>query len=358
MRIGVLGGGQLGRMLGLAGIPLGMRFRFLDPARAAPAAAVGEHLAVAYDDPDGLARFADGIEVFTYELEHLPVESARRLEASGPVYPDSVALEVAQDRLREKEFFQAAEIPVGWYAPVDTLDALVAAAAKAGFPCLVKTRRQGYDGKGQVRLASPADVGAAWEVLRGVPCVVERWIPYEREVSLIGVRARSGEIRFYPLVENRHAEGILRLSLAPAPSVTPELQAEAERYVRRLLERLNYVGTLALELFQVEGRLVANEMAPRVHNSGHWTIEGAETSQFENHLRAIAGLPLGSTAPRAVCAMVNLIGTAPPLDALLRVPGAHVHLYDKQPAPGRKLGHVTLLAAGHDELLEKITEVC
>ena len=211
-----------------------------------------------------------------------------------------------------------------------------------GTLAVVKTRRLGYDGKGQRIIQQATDVQAAWNTLQGQPLILESFVPFDREVSLLSVRGRDGETAFYPLVENYHYRGILRRSNAPAPATSPELQAQAEAYGKRVLEALDYVGVLAIEFFQQDGRLLANEMAPRVHNSGHWTIEGAETSQFENHLRAVLGLPLGSTAPRGHAVMLNLIGTIPESTAVLEAGNTHLHLYAKEPRPGRKLGHITL----------------
>jgi 5-(carboxyamino)imidazole ribonucleotide synthase len=314
--VGVIGGGQLGRMLALAGIPLGLSFRFLDPSPDAPAAGVGELLVGAYDDPALLDRLAEGAAVVTYEFENVPVEAARR---AGAV-PAAAALEHAQDRLVEKRLFRRLGIPT---ARID--------GEVERYPALLKSRALGYDGKGQRLVETwPGTVPGH---------VLEELVPFDRELSLLAVRAADGETRFWPLVENVHEGGILRTSRAPAADAP---QAEAEDYGRRLLDELGYVGVLALELFDVGGRLLANEFAPRVHNTGHWTIEGSATSQFENHLRAVLGLPLGPTGSRP-SAMVNLIGSVPPLDELLRIPGAHVHLYGKEPRAGRKLGHVTLV---------------
>jgi 5-(carboxyamino)imidazole ribonucleotide synthase len=314
--VGVIGGGQLGRMLALAGIPLGLSFRFLDPSPNAPAAEVGELLVGAYDDRELLDRLAHGAAAVTYEFENVPVEAARRVGA----IPDAAALEAAQDRLVEKQLFRRLGIPTV------RIDEEV-----ERFPALLKTRRLGYDGKGQ-RLVETRPGTVPGHVL-------EERVSFDRELSLLAVRGRDGETRFWPLVENRHEDGILRTSRAPAEKAPQE---RAEEYGARLLDELGYVGVLALELFEVDGRLLANELAPRVHNTGHWTIEGSATSQFENHLRAILGLPLGSTDSR-VCFMANLIGSLPPPEDVLRLPGVHLHLYGKEPRPGRKLGHVTLV---------------
>ena len=327
--VACIGGGQLGRMLALAGIPLGLRFRFLDPSPEAPAGEVGELVVGAYDDPAALARLADGAAVVTYEFENVPVEAAC---AVAPL-PPPLALELGQDRLVEKQLFQRLGIPTARFGSLE----------QAGLPALVKSRRLGYDGKGQRRLAAPEALGEHE--------LAEEIVPFARELSLVAVRGRSGETRFWPLAENVHRDGILRVSRAPAADAP---QADAEALVTRLLDKLDYAGVLALELFEVEGRLLANEFAPRVHNTGHWTIDGAVTSQFENHLRAILGLPLGPTEAFAPAVMLNLIGGAPPLDRLLGLPGAHVHLYGKEPRPGRKLGHLTLVGAQDETVAEAI----
>jgi len=316
--VACIGGGQLGRMLGLAGLPLGLELRFLDPAPDACASAVGELLVGAYDDPDGLERLARGADVVTYEFENVPVEAAARVGA----VPGVAALERGQDRLHEKELFRSLGIPTARFGSLE----------ETGLPALVKTRRLGYDGKGQRRVVKPEAIG--------VDELAEELVPFDRELSVVGVRGRDGETRFWPVGENVHRDGILRVTRAPAPNAP---QREAEELCAALLDELGYVGVLAVELFEVDGRLLANEFAPRVHNTGHWTIDGAETSQFENHLRAILGLPLGPTGARAPSVMVNLIGTVPPAEELLALPGAHVHLYGKEPRTGRKVGHVTLV---------------
>ncbi|MCC7368300.1 MAG: 5-(carboxyamino)imidazole ribonucleotide synthase [Chloroflexi bacterium] len=347
MIVGILGGGQLGRMLALAGYPLGLRFRLLDPSPESPGGHLAELQVGPYDDPAALERFADGLTAATYEFENVPEIAARTLAARAPVYPPALALETAQDRLAEKRLFEQLGIPLPRYAVVGSLADLEAAVARLGRPSILKTRRLGYDGKGQVVIRDGDDLAAAWASLGGVACVLEERIPLRRELSVLSVRGRTGETAFYPLVENVHREGILRTSVAPALGTAGPLQALAESYAERVLSALEYVGVLGFELFvdDRDGRLLANEIAPRVHNSGHWTIEGAECSQFENHLRAVLGWPLGSTAARGHAAMVNLIGTAPPIESLLRIPGAHVHLYGKSPRPGRKIGHVNVVAA-------------
>jgi 5-(carboxyamino)imidazole ribonucleotide synthase len=361
--IGVLGAGQLGRMLALAGYPLGLQFRFLDPAREAPAEQLADRVIGAYEDLESLQNFLRGLDLVTYEFENVPVETARFLAEHLPVLPPPAALEAGQDRVSEKTFFQQTGLGTAPFLAVDSRADLEVALQKLSFPAVLKTRRFGYDGKGQLVLEQPDDAARAWEFLGGLPLILEGFVNFEREVSLLAVRSKTGETAFYPLVENHHRDGMLRLSLAPAPGVTRKLQAEAEEQGRRVLDALSYVGVLAIEFFQMSApgpdgrRLLANEMAPRVHNSGHWTIEGAETSQFENHLRAILGLPLGSTAVHGSCAMLNLIGTIPDIPALLAIPGVHVHLYGKTPRPGRKLGHVTLMTANTATLQEQLERV-
>jgi 5-(carboxyamino)imidazole ribonucleotide synthase len=253
-------------------------------------------------------------------------------------------LAIAQDRLLEKQLFTDLDIPTPPFAPVDQIQDLQRAAARIGLPVVLKTRRMGYDGKGQAVIRDAASLEAAWQRLEGSQLLVEKYVGFQHELSVIGVRDTAGREVFYSPIENVHREGILRQSTAPAPSVTPELAAVATEYCRRLMNHLAYVGVLALELFSVDGELFANEMAPRVHNSGHWTIEGAETSQFENHLRALLSLPLGATTPRGTSVMFNIIGHIPPLERVVAVQGAHLHLYGKAPTEKRKVGHVTLVA--------------
>jgi 5-(carboxyamino)imidazole ribonucleotide synthase len=332
-------------MLALAGYPLGLRFHCFDPTPDSPAGHMAELTVGSYDDHAALEKFARSVDVITYEFENVPVEAARFLEEFCPVYPPPAALEAAQDRLNEKTLFRELGGEVPPFAPVDSLEGLRAAVAEIGLPAVLKTRRMGYDGKGQTVLRDAGDLEPAWEALGGTPLILEAFVRFERELSVIGVRGRDGSTVFYPLVENHHREGILRLSLAPAPHVTDALQRAAEEISRAVMQRLDYVGVLAIELFLMDGRLLFNEMAPRVHNSGHWTIEGAETSQFENHVRAVCGLPLGSTDPVGHSAMVNLIGSAPPPETILALPDAHLHLYGKAPRPGRKIGHVNIRSA-------------
>ena len=348
--LGILGGGQLGYMLALAGYPLGLHFRFLDPSPEAPVGRIANRVTAEYLDEQALAKFSHGLEVATYEFENVPVAAAKFLEQRLPVYPPSNALEEAQDRSREKRLFRRLGIPVTEFAEVPKRSELDAGVKEVGLPAILKTCRMGYDGKGQWLLRSAGEVEAALPELPDVDLILEKFVPFTRELSILGVRSRTGEIAFYPLIENHHRGGILRLSLAPAPNLASSLQKEAESAARAVLEELSYVGVLCIEFFEVNGRLLANEMAPRVHNSGHWSIEGAVTSQFENHLRAILGLPLGSTAPVGVSAMLNLIGEIPESGDILKVANAHLHLYGKEPRAGRKLGHVTVRGRHTEEL--------
>lgn len=344
-RIGILGAGQLGRMLALAGYPLGYRFRFFDPASDSPAGLLADHLAFDYADRPALEHFAHSLDVITYEFENVPVDAVRYLEQFVPIHPLPIVLEKAQDRFIEKSFF----CELGILTPGFTIEFTKQKVETVGFPAVLKTRRMGYDGKGQriVQLAAEVDR----QKLDGM--ILEEYISFDRELSLIGVRNQAGDTRFYPLVENHHRDGILRMSLVPE-KMPVELQQQAEALCSKVMSALGYVGVLVIEFFEKEGRLLANEMAPRVHNSGHWTIEGAVTSQFENHIRAVSGLPLGSTGPLGVCAMVNLVGTLPDVASILKIDGAHLHLYDKAPRPNRKIGHVTFVEKDMETLLRKL----
>jgi 5-(carboxyamino)imidazole ribonucleotide synthase len=372
--IGILGGGQLGYMLALAGYPLGLHFRFLDPSPEAPVGRIATRITAQYDDRSALKKFAAGLELVTYEFENVPVEAARFLAEHVPVLPPPAALEAAQDRLKEKRLFQKLGIATTEFAAVANPEALEGAIKQIGLPAILKTCRMGYDGRGQWILRSPEDVArvkseltvanapvgkraGAEQAEPNAPLLLERLVPFTRELSVLAVRGRSGETAFYPLVENHHRGGILRLSLAPAPQLDRAVQQAAEEATRRVFDALQYVGVLAIEFFEHEGRLLANEMAPRVHNSGHWTIEGAVTSQFENHLRAVVGLPLGSTSAIGCSAMLNLIGDVPDSAEVLAVRDAHLHLYGKSARAGRKLGHVTLRASSPEQLASRLGEL-
>jgi 5-(carboxyamino)imidazole ribonucleotide synthase len=340
--IGVLGGGQLGRMLGLAGLPLDQRFTFLDPNPDSPARVAGDLIVADYSDEDALDRLAELADVVTYEFENVPASCADRLAESVPVFPTASALEVAQDRLIEKQTLERVGIDVAPFAPAESLDDVRAVAETMGYPVILKRRRGGYDGKGQAVVLHESELEEAFRSVGGANLIVEQLISFDRELSVIAVRGKDGSVVSYPLIENHHKDGILRLSLAPAPDLDPFLQRSAEAFAERLMGSLDYVGVLTMELFEFDEQLLVNEIAPRVHNSGHWTIEGAETSQFENHVRACLGLPLGRTDALGWSAMVNLIGEVPPIPKIAKTPGAHIHVYGKELRPGRKLGHVTI----------------
>lgn len=339
-------------MLALSGYQLGIQFRFFDPSSGAPVGQIGELVAASYDDHAALERFLHGLDVVTYEFESIPLTAARFVAERVQVYPPLAALETAQDRLLEKQLFRDLGIPVPDFAPVNSLEDLRDAALKIGFPVVLKTRRMGYDGKGQIVISAESSLSEAWNRIGGSPLIVEKYVTFEHEFSVIGVREKTGRQVFYPLAENVHREGILRTTIAPAPHGTGEMRERGVGYCKSIMERFDYVGVLALELFLVDGKLLANEMAPRVHNSGHWTIEGAENSQFENHLRAILSLPLGSTAPRGWSAMVNIVGEIPPREDVLACKGSHLHLYGKASTERRKVGHVTLVTDSPEAALE------
>lgn len=355
--VGIVGGGQLGRMLALAGHELGIGCVTLDPTPRSPAAGVAPSIVGEYDDRDRLAELAGRCDVVTYEFENVPVEAARFVEEQRPVLPPPAALEAAQDRLAEKELFTAVGLPVPMYAAVDSPQGLGDALERIGVPAVLKTRRLGYDGKGQVVIRDPLLAEDAWRSVGEVPCLLEALVDFDRELSIVAVRGGDGSRAAYPVVENQHRDGILHLTRAPAPALDAEVQHAAESHAFSLMGKLEYVGVLAIEMFQVGDSLLGNEMAPRVHNTAHWTIEGAETSQFENHLRAVCGLPLGSTHAVGVSAMVNVIGKMPERASVLAVPGAHLHDYGKEPRPGRKLGHVTVRAADEATLEERLRAV-
>lgn len=354
MKVGVIGGGQLGRMLALAGTPLGMQFTFLDPAVDACAAALGEHLHADYSSPEHLQQMAQSVDLVTFEFESVPAETVAYLEQFVPVYPSANALRIARDRWFEKSMFKDVGIPTTEFADVLSQADLDAAVAQIGLPAVLKTRTLGYDGKGQKVLREPADVVDAFAYLGNVPCILEGFVAFTGEVSLVTVRGRDGEVRCYPLVHNVHNDGILHISVA---SEKHPLQELAQDYAGRVLKELDYVGVLAFEFFEVDGGLKANEIAPRVHNSGHWTIEGSECSQFENHLRAVAGLPLGSTTSVGHSAMLNFIGSVPETAKVLAIADCHLHDYAKEFKAGRKVGHATLRSENAQRLQQQIVEL-
>ena len=358
--VGILGGGQLARMLALSGAPLGLRFLVMDTAGDACAGQFSPMVVGDYRDEAALGEFASKIDVATFDFENVPAESAQWLSERVPVFPSPRALGVAQDRLAEKTLFRELGIPVPAFFAISTRAELDAAIASIGTPCILKTRRLGYDGKGQFRIRSEADADAAWAALgaqaQTVGLILEAFVPFERELSVVAVRGRNGEFRTWPLTENWHVEGVLSASLAPA-TVSDAIAATAVAHARALAESLDYVGVFALELFCRDGQLLANELAPRVHNSGHWTVEGSETSQFQNHLRAVLGLPLGDTRMLGHACMLNWIGALPDANAVLHEAGGHWHDYGKSPRPGRKVGHATLRADSAAGLADALQQV-
>jgi 5-(carboxyamino)imidazole ribonucleotide synthase len=354
--VGILGGGQLARMLALAGWPLGARFLQFAPEPDV-ASGITETITAAYDDEAALRTFAQRVDVVTFESENVPVDTARILAEHVPVRPGAAALAAAGDRWAEKELFTRLRIPTTRFCRIHAAADLRRALDDVGLPAVVKTRRLGYDGRGQLVCRTEEELLSAFDRLGGVPLLCEEWIEFEREVSIVGVRALNGDVRCYPLSENVHESGILRATLAPAPATDDLLTDRAESYLRDIMGALDYVGVVALEMFQRGAELLANEIAPRVHNTGHWTIEGAVTSQFENHVRAILGWPLGETRALGRSVMLNVIGDTPSHDALLGLPGTHVHVYGKQPRPGRKLGHVTVLVDSEQEGRQRLREL-
>jgi 5-(carboxyamino)imidazole ribonucleotide synthase len=356
--VGILGGGQLARMLALAGAPLGLRFLVLDAAPDACAAQFVPQLLADYRDQTALAEFARRVDVATFDFENVPALSAQWLAERIPVFPAPNALAVAQDRLAEKSLFRELDIAVPAFAAIDSRAALDDALDRIGLPAILKTRRLGYDGKGQFRLRQRSDADTAWQELGAgsVGLILEAFVPFERELSVLAVRGRDGSFRAWPLTENWHTDGILAASLAPA-AVSPELERAALDAALKVAQALDYVGVFALELFVRDGALLANEIAPRVHNSGHWTIEGARTSQFENHLRAVLGLPLGSTAEIGHSCMLNWVGALPDPEPVLASPFGHWHDYGKAPRAGRKVGHATLCAPDREQLAQALAAV-
>ena len=334
-------------MLALAGYPLGIHCVFLDRSAAAPAAQVAPILTGELEDAEQLAALAACSDVLTFDWENISGSALAPLEKLTRVRPPRAALEASQDRLAEKALFSKLRIPVAAHAAVDAKEQLIRAIRKLGLPGVLKTRRLGYDGKGQFVLRDPGQLDAAWDAIGGAGLIYEKFQQFTREVSIVGARSAAGDTVFYPLSANSHSGGILRYGIAPFANRT--LERAARIYLKRVMNALAYVGVLTIEFFVVGGRLIANEMAPRVHNSGHWTIEGCVTSQFENHLRAICDLPLGSTRALGHTAMVNFLGEMPDRERLLRIEGLAFHDYGKEPRPGRKLGHCTILKSRASE---------
>ncbi len=358
LKIGVLGGGQLGRMMALAGYPLNLAFSFFDNNPGCPSAHLGELYGDAEYSAESLQAFIDSADVFTYEFENIPAQWVEAIAAQKPVFPGVKSLATSQNRLNEKQLFKKLNIPSARYEEINTEGQLRRAVELLGLPLVIKTVTMGYDGKGQFLLKTPEQIPEAWELLgKQVPLMAEEFIQFKRELSIIAVRGRSGDTVCYPLTENAHHRGILSHSIAPAPLVDNDTQLSAERYISSILHEMEHVGAVTLEMFETRHGLMANETAPRVHNSGHWTIEGAHCSQFENHVRAVAGLPLGYTAANKPTAMINIIGIHPKPEDILRIPDAHLHLYGKEEREGRKLGHITVTADNHHELELRVQRI-
>jgi 5-(carboxyamino)imidazole ribonucleotide synthase len=357
-KIGILGAGQLGRMLALEGLPLEMRFSFYDTS-GAPSVGIEPVLTdthAALDNPK-LAEFLDNNDVVTYEFEHLPLHLVQHIEAKHTLYPPAKSIEVCQDRAKEKSLFQELAIPTPDFRIIDSEAELVDAISELGCPCVVKTTTEGYDGKGQFVIREQSECTVAWQEIGNRKLIVEKFVNFSRELSVIAVRSVSGETKVYPIAENAHYDGILRYSTAPAPQLNEENAQQAKLYMRELMETLGHVGVLTLELFETAEGLLANEMAPRVHNSGHWSLTGAASSQFENHLRAITDLPLGDTEAQGITCMVNIISSKGDIQGLLKLPYAKLHLYDKEERKGRKLGHVNVHADSYEELKWRVRNV-
>jgi 5-(carboxyamino)imidazole ribonucleotide synthase len=358
--LGILGGGQLARMLVLAGTPLGVRFRVVDPVADACAGQIAPLLMAGWDAFDTLEPFSREIDAATFDFENVPAETAEWLTARTRVAPNALSLATAQDRILEKTLFRECGLPTTEFADVATRTDLGAALDRIGAPAILKTRREGYDGKGQFRIGTPADADAAWQALgpqaatRGL--ILEGFVAFDFEASVVAVRSAGGEFRAWPVTRNWHVDGILSASLAPAPRGQAIGEA-AFAHARAIAEKLDYVGVFALELFVRGGELLGNEMAPRVHNSGHWTIDGAVTSQFENHVRAVLGMPLGDTSARCPSCMLNWIGELPDRDQMIAIPGTHWHDYGKSPRPGRKVGHATICAPDAATLAARLERV-
>jgi 5-(carboxyamino)imidazole ribonucleotide synthase len=345
--IGILGGGQLGRMLAMAAAKLGFDVHIYTPEADSPASRVAaKTIVAAYDDADALLAFAEKVDVVTAEFENVPAETAAALKAAGAVVrPNPRALEQTQDRITEKRLFESAGMKVAPFAEVSSRADLDAALTRIGMPAILKTRRLGYDGKGQARILSAADIAPAFEAMAGQDAILEGFVTFAREVSIVAARGADGEFAAYDLAENVHKDGILDTSTIPA-RCDDAVELEARAIAKRLAEKLDYVGVFAIEFFLMQGgALIGNEMAPRVHNSGHWTEAACAVSQFEQHIRAVAGWPLGATVRHSDAVMTNLIGAdADDWSELAADPAAVLHLYGKREArPGRKMGHITRL---------------
>ncbi|MDC1318346.1 5-(carboxyamino)imidazole ribonucleotide synthase [Candidatus Thioglobus sp.] len=353
MKIGVLGAGQLGRMLALSAYPLGHQMRFLALSEEDPSSLLGKTF-IHNNNPEMVSNFADSSDIVTYESENTDVTIVNEISKNTKVFPSDKSLYISQHRGREKALLDALKIPCAPYQMVNSLGDLKIAIKNIGIPSILKTATDGYDGKGQFLIKSETQIHEAWEKMAGADSILEGFINFKRELSLIAVRGIDGSLEYYPLVENSHHEGILRLTIAPAQNISLSLQKKAEEYMSSILKEIKHVGVLTIELFESDGLLV-NEIAPRVHNSGHWTIEGSQTSQFENHIRAITKSPLGQTTITSkFSAMINIIGVHGPIQKVLKTKNAHLHLYNKEERTGRKLGHITLTSSSIDELNKTI----
>ncbi|GLQ31036.1 5-(carboxyamino)imidazole ribonucleotide synthase [Litoribrevibacter albus] len=370
MKVGVLGGGQLGRMMAIAGYPLGIEFGLFDPAKDACGGQVAKLHNSPFEVTEELKKFVDEYDVFTYEFENVPLELAEYISQHKPLYPGKDALYYSQHRLREKQLFVDLGVPVTKFSKVDDRASLLNAGQEVGIPFILKTTTLGYDGKGQYRVTSEAELAELADKLfpeDGEACehttyagvseyIAEAFVNFTRELSIISVRDQAGNCVFYSPAENEHRDGILHLSVAPAANLSDEKLANLQSYARKLLEKLDYVGVLSIEFFETDEGLVVNEFAPRVHNSGHWSMEGSITGQFENHIRAICGLPLGDTTNRSVSAMYNLVGHDVNRSVMTES-DVHLHWYGKEIKDKRKVGHVNILAENYDSLNKKIEYV-
>lgn len=357
-KVGVLGAGQLGRMLALAGYPLELDFHFFDTS-GSPSVGLGQ-VTIDKDadiEDEKLKAFLADTDVVTYEFEHLPLHLTQHIEEQATLHPPSESIRICQNRSEEKALFTKLGIPTPEYRIINSLEELQKAVAELGCPVVTKTTTEGYDGKGQFVIKQAEQCNEAWETIGDRELIVEAFVNFSRELSIIAVRSDNDDMTVYPLAENDHHEGILRYSTAPAPSLDKEVVDQAKLYIKELMHEMGHVGVLTLELFETDNGLVANEMAPRVHNSGHWSIEGTRCSQFENHLRAICGMPLGCTEATSPTCMINIIGEKGDTNAILELPYAHLHLYGKEERKGRKLGHVTVQADSYEELAWRVKNV-
>jgi 5-(carboxyamino)imidazole ribonucleotide synthase len=355
-RVGVIGSGQLGRMMALAGIPLDVEFVFFDEALTSPSSMLGQTIQPSSEN--ALQVFLNSVDVVTYESENTDADLVANITKVKPVHPGENSLRKSQHRLTEKNNFRELGIQTADFLRVTSKQELITATEKLGLPIVLKTTTMGYDGKGQAVVKVVEDIDSAWEALKDNELIAEAFVTFSRELSVIAVRDTQGNTKVYPLAENDHTDGILRVSRVPAANLSNDKQQQATDYITTLLDSLNHVGVLTLELFDTENGLIANEMAPRVHNSGHWTIEGTPSSQFENHVRAICGMPLGCTDSRPNhAAMINIIGKHGDREKVLSMPNGFLHTYSKTERLNRKIGHINLMANTREELEASIKEL-